>query len=221
MAQDDAQERSLADLRKDYMARGLDESELDADPIRQFRGWFDAALDAGLTEPNAMTLATVGADGRPSARMVLIKGVSEAGFVFYTNYESRKGRELAATPWAALVFYWAELERQVRIEGSVEKASKEEAVRYFSRRPRKSQLGAWASHQDAVVASRSFLEHKFKKMEEKFQGNEVPLPPYWGGFLIIPKLFEFWQGREDRLHDRFRYRRQEPKEDWLIERLSP
>lgn len=211
---------SLADLRKEYMARGLDVGDLDADPIRQFRGWLDEALAARLTEPNAMTLATVGADGRPSARMVLIKQVSEAGFVFYTNYESRKGFELGATPWAALVFYWAELERQVRIEGRVERTSAADSDAYFHRRPVGSQLGAAVSQQSAVIPDRATLETRLRELEARYRDQEVPRPEQWGGFRVVPDAIEFWQGRPNRLHDRLRYRKTADGL-WVIERLSP
>jgi len=211
---------SLADLRKEYMARGLDVGDLDADPIRQFRGWLDEALAAHLTEPNAMTVATVGADGRPSARMALIKGVSEAGFVFYTNYESRKGRELGAAPWAALVFYWAELERQVRIEGRVERTSAADSDAYFHSRPVGSQLGAAVSQQSAVIPDRATLEVRLRKLEARYRDQEVPRPEHWGGFRVVPDAIEFWQGRPNRLHDRLRYRKT-AEGVWVIERLSP
>lgn len=211
---------SLADLRKEYMARGLDVGDLDADPIRQFRGWLDEALAAHLTEPNAMTLATIGADGRPSARMVLIKGVSEAGFVFYTNYESRKGRELGATPWAALIFYWAELERQVRIEGRVERTSAADSDAYFHSRPVGSQLGAVVSQQSAVIPDRATLETRLRELEARYHDQEVPRPEHWGGFRVVPDAIEFWQGRPNRLHDRLRYRKAADGL-WVIERLSP
>ena len=211
---------SLADLRKEYMARGLDVGDLDADPIRQFRGWLDEALAAHLTEPNAMTVATVDADGRPSARMVLIKGVSEAGFVFYTNYESRKGRELGATPWAALVFYWAELERQVRIEGRVERTSAADSDAYFHSRPVGSQLGAAVSQQSAVIPDRATLETRLRELEARYLDQEVPRPEHWGGFRVVPNAIEFWQGRPNRLHDRLRYRKTADGL-WVIERLSP
>jgi pyridoxamine 5'-phosphate oxidase len=202
------------------MARGLDLGDLDADPIRQFRGWLDEALAAQLTEANAMTLATVGADGRPSARMVLIKGVSEAGFVFYTNYESRKGRELGATPWAALAFYWAELERQVRIEGRVERTSAADSDAYFHSRPLGSQLGAAVSQQSAVIPNRATLEARLRELEARYHDQEVPRPAQWGGFRVVPDAIEFWQGRPNRLHDRLRYRKAADGL-WVIERLSP
>ncbi|MGE5333288.1 MAG: pyridoxamine 5'-phosphate oxidase [Nitrososphaerota archaeon] len=211
---------SFADLRREYMQRGLDERDVDTDPIRQFQVWFDAARDALSPEPNAMALATVGDDGRPSLRMVLLKGVDERGFVFYTNYESRKGRELADTPWAALTFFWPEMERQIRIEGRVERVSAEESDSYFHSRPIGSQLSASASEQSAVISGRDVLEKRVAELSERYQGQEIPRPQNWGGFRVIPDTIEFWQGRVSRLHDRLRYRLLADGR-WQIERLSP
>ncbi|WIG59709.1 MAG: Pyridoxamine 5'-phosphate oxidase [Ktedonobacterales bacterium] len=211
---------SFADLRKEYMQRGLSEEDLDADPVRQFQVWFDAAVAAGVPEPNAMTLATATAEGRPSARMVLLKGMDAAGFVFYTNYESRKGGELAANPYAALVFFWVELERQVRIEGRVERVSAEQSDTYFHSRPAGSQLSAATSRQSTVLAGREPLERAVRALEEQQRGQEIPRPEYWGGFRVVPEVIEFWQGRPSRLHDRLRYTRQADG-GWKIERLSP
>lgn len=209
----------IADLRKEYTRHGLSETDVDPDPLRQFQCWFDQAVEAGLIEPNAMTLATATPDGRPSARMVLLKGVDGGGFVFFTNYESRKGVELIANPWAALVFYWPELERQVRIEGSVERITPEESDAYFASRPNGSRIGAWASRQSSVIGSRAELEQRVAELEQFYAGCEVPRPPFWGGFRVIPDVIEFWQGRPNRLHDRLRYRRDSSQ--WIIERLSP
>ena len=210
----------FADLRKEYMQRGLDESDVDADPFRQFAAWFDEARAASPVEPNAMALATVGADGRPSLRMVLLKGADERGFVFYTNYQSRKGRELADTPWAALTFFWPEMERQIRIEGRVEPVSAEESDTYFHSRPVGSQLSASASHQSEVIAGREELEQRVAALSAQYHDQEIPRPENWGGFRVIPDAIEFWQGRASRLHDRLRYRLL-ASGGWQIERLSP
>ena len=211
---------SLSDLRRDYMFAGFSEADADPDPFRQFARWFEQASDAGIMEPNAMTLATATPDGVPSARMVLLKGVDERGFAFYTNYESRKGGELAANPQAALVFFWVELSRQVRIEGSVTPVSPEESDAYFHSRPRGSQIGSAASHQSRVIAGREPLERHAAELEAEYAGAEIPRPAFWGGYRLAPTLIEFWQGRPNRLHDRLRYRRLQDG-GWLIERLSP
>jgi len=212
--------QALAELRQEYSQQGLQESEVDRDPIIQFERWFNQALEAQLQEPNAMTLATVTTEGRPAARVVLLKGFDHRGFVFYTNYTSRKGQELAQTPFAALVFWWVDLERQVRIEGAVEKVAAQESDAYFHSRPRGSRLGAWASDQSQVVADRAALEERLRTLEEKYRDQEIPRPPHWGGYRLIPSVIEFWQGRPNRLHDRLRYSRQEDNH-WLIERLAP
>ena len=209
----------VARLREEYTRAGLREADADPDPIEQFRGWFGEALAADLHEPNAMTLATATPDGRPSARVVLLKGFDERGFVCYTNYEGRKGRELEANPRAALVFYWGELERQVRVEGRVSRVSDGESDAYFSGRPRGSQLGALASEQSRPVRDRGALERRLREVEGEYEGREVPRPAFWGGYRIEPETIEFWQGRENRLHDRLRYSRSEG--GWKIERLQP
>jgi pyridoxamine 5'-phosphate oxidase len=211
--------RSVADLRKEYTRSGLSESDALPDPINQFRHWFDEALAANLHEPNAMTLATATPDGRPSARIVLLKGYDGRGFVFYTNYEGRKARDLEANPNCALVFYWGELERQVRIEGRGVQVSDKESDAYFASRPRGSRLGAWVSEQSRPVEDRSKLEERLKELEEEYEGREIPRPPFWGGYRVEPEGVEFWQGRENRLHDRLLYTR--CAEEWVIERLQP
>lgn len=211
---------SLADIRKEYTQSGLSEADADPNPFGQFQKWFDQALAAQLLEPNGMTLATTTPDGKPRARIVLLKNFDERGFVFYTNYESHKGQELTQTPWAALVFWWTELERQVRIEGRVEKVSDAESDAYFHSRPVGSQLGAWASEQSQVVSSREVLDRRLQELKEKYLDQNIPRPPHWGGYRVIPTAIEFWQGRPNRLHDRLQYQRLEDG-SWRIERLSP
>ena len=211
---------SVANLRKEYARAGLEEGDLDPDPIRQFATWFAEAQAAGPGEADAMMLATAGRDGRPSARIVLLKGFDERGFVFYTNYESQKGRDLAENPRAALTFYWSELERQVRIAGVATRISRDESRRYFDSRPLGSRLGASLSRQSQVIPSRAVLEAEFARIEAEHADGNVPLPPFWGGYRIAPESIEFWQGRPSRLHDRLRYTRQ-PDGGWITERLSP
>jgi pyridoxamine 5'-phosphate oxidase len=211
---------STQDSRKDHTRSSLGETDVDPDPIRQFALWFDEACESGNPEFNAMTLATATPDGRPSARMVLLRGADERGFAFFTNYESRKARELEANPLAALVFFWHELERQVRIEGRVERVSAKESDTYFQSRPQGARIGAWASPQSQVIAGRDVLEAKFAEIESRHQGESIPRPANWGGYRLVPHSIEFWQGRPNRLHDRLRYTRR-PAGSWVIERLAP
>jgi pyridoxamine 5'-phosphate oxidase len=212
---------SIADIRRDYARARLDETDVSHDPFVEFARWFAQAQEAQVPEPTAMTLATSSADGHPSARVVLLKGFDQRGFVFFTDFRSRKGMELEANPRAALVFWWGELERQVRITGGVALASHEESERYFKTRPLGSRLGAWASHQSRVIPSRATLEGDVKEVEARFPDGQVPLPPHWGGYRVVPDTIEFWQGRESRLHDRIRYVRESGGKGWRIERLSP
>jgi len=210
----------LTALHQEHAAHGLHRRDLDPDPIKQFSAWFTAAIEAGIPDVNAMSLATATRAGMPSVRIVLLKGFDESGFVFYTNYASEKGKQLDENPRAALGFYWMQLERQIRIEGSVEKTSRDDSLRYFHSRPSGAQLGAWASHQSQVIDARRILEARLAEMTERFADGEIPLPPHWGGYRIRPDTIEFWQGRPNRLHDRFRYMRSTTG-DWSIARLAP
>ena len=209
---------NIADLRKDYSLKTLDEAQVDRDPLKQFGVWMVEAIHAQVPEPTAMSLATVNAAGRPSSRIVLLKGVDPRGFVFYTNYESRKGQDLAARPVAAVTFLWKELERQVRIEGTVEKVSEADSDAYFATRPLGSRIGAWASPQSQVMQNRAWLEVRWHEMSEK-HGEAPPRPPHWGGYRIIPDHIEFWQGRQSRLHDRIVFERE--LNSWKVVRLAP
>ena len=212
--------RSIADIRKDYKLRSLDEADVAIKPIEQFTLWWDEAINSGIDDVNAMTLATASKNGHPCARIVLLKGYDERGFVFFTNYNSHKGKELEDNPQAALVFFWKELERQVRIEGIVAKIPDAESDTYFESRPAGSRIGAWASPQSETIAEREILENNFLHYEKKFGDGSIPRPPHWGGYIVKPKLVEFWQGRSSRLHDRIQYTIQ-PDTSWKVERLAP
>ena len=209
----------LSDFRKEYSAKGLHRSDLDTNPIQQFTQWFQQAIELQVHEPNAMTLATVDAQGRPLQRTVLLKYFDQQGFVFFTNYESRKARQIADNPQVCLLFPWITLERQVIIQGRAEKISTTESLKYFTSRPRESQIGAWVSQQSSVISSRKLLMQKLQEIGDKFQHGEIPLPSFWGGFRVVPETLEFWQGGPARIHDRFLYSKAE--QDWSIERLSP
>ena len=212
--------KNIADIRRDYSLQSLTENNIDANPIIQFKKWWDETLNSEIIEPNAMTLATASQDGLPSARIVLLKGVSEKGFVFFTNYESYNGQQLAENPKACLVFFWKEIERQVRITGLVSKISGKESDEYFETRPGNSRIGAWASPQSRVIESRDWLDLQFNRLLAKMEGSSIQRPPYWGGYIVNPVMIEFWQGRPSRMHDRIQYSIEEDG-SWKIERLAP
>lgn len=211
---------NIADIRRDYSHKSLSENDVDANPIRQFEKWWNEALQSKIDEVNAMTVATASADGLPAARTMLLKGFDEKGFVFFTNYESFKAEQLAENPRACLLFFWKELERQVRITGLVEKISGKESDEYFQSRPEASRIGAWASPQSRVIESRHWLDEKFNELVKKMEGADISRPPHWGGYLVKPVVIEFWQGRPSRLHDRIQYTL-EDNGNWKIERLAP
>lgn len=215
---DSLESKDLSKLRKQYSKSSLSVSSVSKDPFKQFDKWMLEMLRSGFYEPNAMTLATASKQGKPSVRVVLLKGIDNNGFLFFTNYKSKKGKEIEENPYGSLLFYWDKLERQVRIDGKIEKVTKEESESYFKTRPYKSRLGAWASKQSTVIESRSVIVKEFLKFMVKFR-NHVPLPDYWGGYRLVPESFEFWQGRPNRLHDRINYTK--TKKQWKIERLSP
>lgn len=213
---------TYGDLRQDYQAGSLELEQVLPNPLHQFKRWFDEAIADNVAEPNAMTLATATKEGKPSARILLLKDISEQGFVFYTNYESRKGQELAENPYAAMVFLWLQHERQVRIEGKIEKVSKEESAIYFNSRPKGSQIGAWASPQSQTIESRAVLEDKVAALELEYAADsaQIPMPDFWGGYILLPQRIEFWQGRSSRLHDRICYEKNEAGA-WEVRRLAP
>ena len=212
--------RSIADIRRDYILESLTEADVAANAFDQFSNWWNEAIKSNIDEVNAMTLATATPEGIPSARIVLLKGYDKNGFVFFTNYESHKGQQLAANPHASLLFFWKELERQVRIDGIVTKVSKEESELYYQSRPTGSRIGAWASPQSQVIEDRKVIENNFLEFEKKFGTHHIPRPEHWGGYVLAPTTIEFWQGRSSRLHDRLRYQLQSNSE-WMIERLAP
>lgn len=210
----------LSKMRQEYMTKGLDFKDLDECPFKQFEIWFNQAIDANLIEPNAMSLSTVGNDMKPSIRTVLLKTFDTDGFVFFSNYKSKKAVQIDENPYGAIHFAWLGLERQVKMEGRIEKISKTDSMKYFLSRPKGSQLGAWVSHQSEVISSRSLLEAKFDEIKSKFSKGEVPFPSFWGGYKVVPEVIEFWQGGKDRLHDRFEYKRKEDN-SWEVNRLAP
>ena len=210
----------ITQMRKEYMDKGLNKEDLDENPFKQFELWFNQAIEVNLREPNAMVLATTGKDMMPSARTVLLKIFDEKGFVFFSNYKSKKAKDIEENPKAAVLFPWLDLDRQVKIEGSIEKISSKESLKYFLSRPKGSQLGAWVSHQSEIISSRSLLEAKFNEIKNKFVKGEIPFPDFWGGYIIKPQTIEFWQAGTNRLHDRFVYTLQEDT-SWKIERLAP
>lgn len=211
--------QNLADLRQHYTKGGLEEHQIPDSPFILFNEWFLQAGELGVLEPNAMVISTVSADNKPSSRVVLLKGIEDGGFIFYTNYESRKGKELENNPYISVLFFWPEAERQIRIEGKVSKISTETSKAYFVSRPRESQLGAWASAQSSIIQGRHSIEESYQQCLAQYEGKEIPLPDFWGGYIIHPSSFEFWQGRPSRLHDRMKYNKQQ--DSWHIVRLSP
>jgi pyridoxamine 5'-phosphate oxidase len=212
---------NLRDRRIQYETAGLDFDDLDESPIQQWHAWYIEAAEAELPEPNAMAVGTIDAEGMPDSRIVLVRGFDDDGLTFFGNYNSAKGQQIDANPVASAVFPWIGLHRQVRVRGSIEMLPRHESDAYFASRPRDSQLGAWASPQSEVIEGRDVLSQRHTEFAEKFGGAEVPRPPHWGGWLLVPEVFEFWQGRPNRLHDRFRYRRDDVTQDWVIERLAP
>lgn len=221
MAEDDQHHgMNVSGLRRSATGFVLDREDLNDDPIAQFEDWFRYACDTVPMDPNAVTISTVDGDGRPSSRTVLLKYFDETGFVFFTNFESKKAKDIDNNPWVSMLFFWSDAARQVKIRGKAERIPTTETMKYFMSRPRGSQIGAWVSAQSSVVTSRSLLENKFQEMKQKFSNKEIPLPSFWGGYRVVPEEIEFWQGRRNRLHDRFVYKRQEDG-SWSIDRLAP